>query len=300
MPYQRISADRKQRALYLLLEEGWDKTAISEALGVSEQSIERWEEIYNREGCINTTSHHCGRPRLLTSQMAEELAELISESPSLLLDEIADWLALYHNQPISLTALHDNLRDLGLTYKHLKRAAAERDDAHRSDWLYNITANYTADQLVFLDESSKDDRVVLRRYGRAISGHRAIERTRLSRGIRYSILPALTIEGYAAVRVVEGSVDSAEFFDFVLNDVVSFYRITAIYLFLQNQLPITNPYPGPNSVIILDNCSTHRTEALREIVEESGCLLIFLPAYSPDFNPIEESFSCREIFSFEI
>lgn len=53
-----------------------------------------------------------------------------------------------------------------------------------------------------------------------------------------------------------------------------------------------NPYPGPNSVIILDNCSTHRTVALREIIEDSGCLLIFLPAYSPDFNPIEESFSC--------
>lgn len=55
-----------------------------------------------------------------------------------------------------------------------------------------------------------------------------------------------------------------------------------------------NPYPGPNSVIVLDNCSTHRSAALREIVEASGCLLIFLPAYSPDFNPIEESFSCCE------
>ncbi|KZP11984.1 hypothetical protein FIBSPDRAFT_679679, partial [Athelia psychrophila] len=71
---------------------------------------------------------------------------------------------------------------------------------------------------------------------------------------RYSVLPALTIDGYAAVRVVEGSVDSVEFFDFVLND-----------------LPIMNPYPGPNSVIILDNCSTHRTVALREIIEDSGC-----------------------------
>lgn len=69
-----------------------------------------------------------------------------------------------------------------------------------------------------------------------------------------------------------------------------------------------NPYPEPNSVIVLDNCSTHKSAALREVVKQSGtvqchsfchaltrttgCLLIFLPPYSPDYNPIEESFSC--------
>jgi transposase len=72
-----------------------------------------------------------------------------------------------------------------------------------------------------------------------------------------------------------------------------------------------NPYPEPNSIIVLDNCSTHKSAALREVVEQSGtvlsesifwsradknlqdgCLLIFLPPYSPDYNPIEASFSC--------
>ncbi|KZP29936.1 hypothetical protein FIBSPDRAFT_851099 [Athelia psychrophila] len=39
------------------LREGWDKHAISEALGVSEQSIDRWEEICNTEGCVNPLIH---------------------------------------------------------------------------------------------------------------------------------------------------------------------------------------------------------------------------------------------------
>jgi hypothetical protein len=153
--------------------------------------------------------------------MTEELDQLLTECPSLLLDEIGEWLALYHDQPISTTALHDNLKDLGITYKRLKRAATEQDEAYRTEWLHNITANYTADQLVFLDESSKDDRTILRRYGRAPSGKRAVDAVPLDRGVRYSILPALTINGYMAVRVVEGSIDGAEFYDFVLNDVVS-------------------------------------------------------------------------------
>jgi transposase len=69
-----------------------------------------------------------------------------------------------------------------------------------------------------------------------------------------------------------------------------------------------NPYPQNRSVLILDNCAIHKSAALREVVEAqgmffyqttgfrlfkytSGSLLIFLPPYSPDLNPIEESFS---------
>jgi transposase len=71
-----------------------------------------------------------------------------------------------------------------------------------------------------------------------------------------------------------------------------------------------NPYPGRQSIMIMDNCSTHKSEAVRDAVEAAGllihrasnkfmtdsfllgCLFIFLPPYSPDFSPIEESFSC--------
>ena len=42
--------------------------------------------------------------------------------------------------------------------------------------------------------------------------------------MRYSILPALSLDGYMAVRVVEGSIDGAEFYDFVVNEVVSHIR----------------------------------------------------------------------------
>ncbi len=53
-----------------------------------------------------------------------------------------------------------------------------------------------------------------------------------------------------------------------------------------------NPYPQDKSILILDNCAIHKMHALREIVEGSGHVLLFLPPYSSDFNLIEESFSC--------
>ena len=76
---------------------------------------------------------------------------------------------LHHNQPILTTALHDNLCDLGLTYKLLRRIAAERDNVACAEWLHKIAVNYTADRLIFSDKASKDKQVSLCRFGCAFS-----------------------------------------------------------------------------------------------------------------------------------
>lgn len=85
----------------------------------------------------------------------------------------------------------------------------------------DITSRFTADQLVFADESSKDDRTSQRLYGRAPSGQCACEARTFVRGVRYSILPALSVEGILTVRVVRGSVDGLEFYNWVVSDLVS-------------------------------------------------------------------------------
>lgn len=75
------------------------------------------------------------------------------------------------------------------------------------------------------------------------------------------------------------------------------------------------PFPAERSVLVLDNCRIHHNEAIAELVQTagmlkyslletklniySGCLILYLPAYSPDLNPIEESFSaCKSSFGF--
>lgn len=52
-----------------------------------------------------------------------------------------------------------------------------------------------------------------------------------------------------------------------------------------------NPYPGKNSVIIMDNARIHHNEDLIKSIEEFGCRVLYLPPYSPDLNPIETAFS---------
>ena len=73
------------------------------------------------------------------------------------------------------------------------------------------------------------------------------------------------------------SVDSDKFFDFIRGTLI----------------PNMQPFDGSNSksIVIMDNCSIHHVEPVKELLQDAGILLIFLPPYSPDYNPIEETFS---------
>jgi len=160
MVFRHISPDMKRRALQLL-DAGWYDQEVADVLGVSTNSIGRWVEKYAniaKHGQVDSCSHLRGRRRLLLAQALEDIRELIHENPILFLDEIREWIALNHDQPVSTTALHNNLRDLGLTWKLLRKVAAERDDVARAAWLEDVLTHYRADQLIFLDESSKDNR----------------------------------------------------------------------------------------------------------------------------------------------
>jgi transposase len=44
-------------------------------------------------------------------------------------------------------------------------------------------------------------------------------------------------------------------------------------------------------IVVMDNLGAHRPKRIRELIEQQGCKLLYLPAYSPDLNPIEEAFA---------
>ena len=52
-----------------------------------------------------------------------------------------------------------------------------------------------------------------------------------------------------------------------------------------------NEWPLPNSVLVVDNVSIHKVAGIRKLIEERGARILYLPAYSPDFNPIKLAFS---------
>ena len=61
--------------------------------------------------------------------------------------------------------------------------------------------------------------------------------------------------------------------------------------FVTFYVPHMLPFPATKSIIIMDNCSIHHVDEVIGLLNSVGILVIFLPPYSPDYNPCEELFS---------
>ena len=57
-----------------------------------------------------------------------------------------------------------------------------------------------------------------------------------------------------------------------------------------------NPYLGKNSVLVMDNAKIHHDEEMIDLIKRIGCSVLFLPPYSPDYNPIELAFSTMKVW----
>jgi transposase len=101
------------------------------------------------------------------------------------------------------------------------------------------------------------------------------ERVRLSvprnRGTNTTLLSAMSLDGMGETMAVEGSTNREVFEAYVEHALA--------------------PTLEAGQVVVVDNLSAHKPARVREIIEERGCKLIYLPSYSPDFNPIQEAFA---------
>ena len=149
-------------------------------------------------------------------------------------------------------------------------AASEQDPLERLAWRWQATLSLDAASLVFVDESGAN-RAMCPRYGYAPRGQRSFGQAPRNRGRNTSILAAMSPQGLVATMTIEGATNK-EVFSTYLDHFLC-------------------PALRPGQVVILDNLAVHKSEEVRVKIEACGCRLVFLPAYSPDFNPIEHAFA---------
>lgn len=123
---------------------------------------------------------------------------------------------------------------------------------------------------MFLDESGATTEMT-RRYGRAPRGERVGEATPAGHWRTLTLLGALTLQGMLASMTIESPTDGDVFLAFMEQ--------------------VLCPRLQPGQVVILDNLGAHKVAGVRELVEARGARLLYLPPYSPDFNPIEQAWS---------
>jgi transposase len=123
--------------------------------------------------------------------------------------------------------------------------------------------------LIFLDETGTPTTLTPLR-ARTRRGQRAFGRVPRGRWTAVTLLATLTPAGLGPGLQFPGALDRQVFETFVEQILV--------------------PALQPGQTVVLDNRSVHKSAAARHLIEAAGCRLVFLPTYSPDFNPIELAF----------
>jgi transposase len=147
--------------------------------------------------------------------------------------------------------------------------AAERDEAARSRWR-ELAAGLAPADLLFLDETGTHT-AFTRLRARAPRGQRAVGAAPRNHGPNVTLLAVLGPGGIATSVAIPGAATRAVFDAFVAQFLVPVLR--------------------PGQTVVLDNLSVHKSAAAQALVEAAGGRLLFLPPYSPDFNPIEPVFA---------
>jgi transposase len=127
-----------------------------------------------------------------------------------------------------------------------------------------------AERLVFVDEMGTNTSLSPV-YAWAPKGRRAYWSVPRNRGANTTVLSSMSVEGMGPSLTVEGATTSVVFETYVGQ--------------------VLAPTLKEGQVVVMDNLSAHKGERIKEMIEQRGCQLVYLPSYSPDLNPIEEAFS---------
>lgn len=176
---------------------------------------------------------------------------------------------------VGISTLWRALKRLGYSHKRRSAGAAERDEFQRAAWRVMGADQTQADRFVFVDEMGSNTSL----YPLCAWPPRG-ERARCSvprnRGKNTTLIAGMTTTGMGPSLAIEGSTDAVVFETYVKQ-------------FLAPDLQ-------PGQVVVMDNLGAHKGERVRELVKEAGRELLYLPAYSPDLNPIEEVFAKIKAF----
>jgi len=108
-------------------------------------------------------------------------------------------------------------------------------------------------------------------YARAPKGERAYGSSPRNWGKNISLISAIGLQGVKPSMSVEGAVDGKAFESYIKH----FHA----------------PTLKRGEIVVMDNLSVHKSKRVEKLIEEAGATLLFLPPYSPDFNPMEQAFS---------
>lgn len=240
---------------------------------VSQSFITKLLRRYRETGEIAPLPFGGGVKLKLNASGLATLAELIEKNNDGTLEELCELLKEQTGVAISRATMGRMAQQLKYTWKkkalHPTEKETERVQKLREEYWEKI-ASIPVEDLVFIDEFGSNLALV-RLYGRAVKGQRVRGNRPQKRGKNVSTIGAITEQKVLTFINILGPVDRLCFEAFIVSRLA--------------------PLLWEGAHVVLDNSTIHKGKEIEKVLEEVGAKLVFLPAYSPDFNPIENCWS---------
>ena len=152
------------------------------------------------------------------------------------------------------------LQKNGLTREKIVHIAKQRCLEYRGKFMAEIL-QYPPEWLVFLDETGSDHKDHIRKFGYSLIRKPPVYHCFLGRGTRISAIATLITEGLTCYELITGTTNCDKLYDFLRGSLIF----------------SMHPFPGEMSILIVDNCSIHHVQEVKDLLEAAGILLIFLP-----------------------
>jgi transposase len=250
--------------------------AIAVQLGLGRSTAFLWQKNLLMYGSIKEPGQKpLGRPHNMTIADEKALLEVLETHGWMYQDEMIWWLEYERGVIISQPTLSRTLRRNKWTQKAIETISKRRSE-HLRELYLDAMAAYPAEDIIFIDESIFNEKTGWRLKAWAPIGDPSRYRQSINRGSTYSILPAMTIDGYLPCTGVKKG----------------YYHREEFVIWIREYLlpSIEEKYGSRPMVIVMDNCSVHVASEIVSMIKDAGHMVEYLPPYSPDFNPIELTF----------
>jgi transposase len=247
-----------------------NRQAVAERFGISLSSTNRWVQRAAATGSAAALPMGGKKPFSLAEQ-AEWINARIAEKPDITGRELLAELHERHVE-VSYYAVWNFLDRTGPTSKKSPHASEQdrRDVARRREIWKRLQGKVDVSRLIFIDETgAKTEKTRL--HGRCAVAQRLVAKVPHGHWKTLTFVAGRRCDGAIAPYVFDRPMNAVSFLAWVTNFLV--------------------PNLRRSDVVVMDNLSSHKAPVVRRAIRSAGALLIFLPPYSPDLNPIEQAFS---------
>lgn len=261
-----------------MYDRGISISEIAKNLEINKKTVQSMISVYQKENRLTkkSTGH---RPKIITSDQAEAMRSWLNDNCQLTLNNIQEkFEATFGTRPSIATIYRCITRGFHYTIKMLSIVLENRNCQRTIDLRHSYAIEYTRmmidkGKMFFIDEFgiSLSTR---RNHGWSEVGHRANQTVRAIRSPNHSVCAAMNVNSMFFFEMSDKPYNSEDYAEF-LNKLFEHFA----------NLGIEGAY------LIMDNVRFHKTEEVQNLIASHGHHAVFLPPYSPFFNPIENAFN---------